>query len=137
MRRTGYKVRLRAWFRRDGQQWIVWCPALDVMTQSRTRKGALESLREAVELWFESCIEREVLDGALKELGFAKDAHSDALPPDADQIKVIEYIPQQLPDDSEKPSFSVASGRGADCIEGIIPAPIAAEQLGEVALARD
>ncbi len=97
MRMTGYTVRLRAWFRRDGQQWIVWCSALDVMTQSRTRKGALESLREAIELWFESCIEREVLDGALKESGFAKAAHNDALPPDADQIKVIEYIPQQLP----------------------------------------
>ena len=136
MRMTGYKVRLRAWFRRDGQQWIVWCPALDVMTQSRTKKGALESLREAIELWFESCIEREVLDGALKELGFAKAAHSDALPPDADQIRVVEYIPQQLRD-SEKPSFSVARGKGADCIEGIIPAHIAAEQLGGVALARD
>ena len=136
MRRTGYKVRLRAWFRRDGQQWIVWCPALDVMTQSRTRQGALESLREAVELWFESCIEREVLDGALKELGLAKAAQSDALPPDADQIKVIEYVPQHL-SGGEKPSFSVARGRGADCIEGIIPAPIAAVQLGEVALACD
>lgn len=136
MRMTGYRVRLRAWFRRDGQQWIVWCPALDVMTQSRTKKGALESLREAIELWFESCIEREVLNGALKELGFAKAAHSDAVPADADQIKVIEYIPQQLPD-SEKPSFSVARGKGADCIEGIIPAHIAAEQLGGVALARD
>ena len=133
---TGYKVRLRAWFRRDGQQWIVWCPALDVMTQSRTRKRALESLREAVELWFESCIEREVLDGALKELGFAKAAHSEALPPDADQIKIIEYTAQQLPG-GEKPSFSVARGKGADCIEGIIPAHIAAEQLGGVALARD
>ena len=88
MRMTGFKVRLRARFRRDGQQSIVWCPALDVMTQSRTRKRALESLREAVELWFESCIEREVPDGALKELGFAKAAHSEALPHDADQKNI-------------------------------------------------
>ena len=136
MRMTGYKVRLRAWFRRDGQQWIVWCPALDVMTQSRTRKRALESLREAVELWFESCTEREVLDGALNELGFAKAAHSEALSPDADQIKIIEDTTQQFAG-GEKPSFSVARDRGADCIEGIIPAHIAAEQLGGVAFARD
>lgn len=88
---TGYKVRLRAWFRRDGQQWIVWCPALDVMTQSRTRKQVLESLREAVELRCESCIEREVLDGALKELGFAKAAHGESMPPDADQIRIMEH----------------------------------------------
>ena len=91
MRMTGYEVRLRAWFRRDGQQWVVWCPALDVMTQSRTKKGALESLREAVELWFESCIEREVLDGALKESGFARATHAESMPTDADQIRIVEY----------------------------------------------
>ena len=60
----------RAWFRRDGQQWVVWCPAIDVMTQAGTKEAALESLSEAVELWFESCIERGVLDAALKEVGF-------------------------------------------------------------------
>ena len=60
----------RAWFRRDGRQWVVWCPAIDVMTQARTKKEALEALREAVELWFESCIERGVLDTALKEVGW-------------------------------------------------------------------
>ena len=42
------------------------------MTQGPTRKGSLESLREAVELWFESCIERGVLDAALKEVGFTE-----------------------------------------------------------------
>lgn len=60
----------RAWFRRDGRQWVVWCPAIDVMTQARTKKEALEALREAVELWFESCIERGVLDAALDEVGW-------------------------------------------------------------------
>ena len=58
---AGYTVRLDAWFRRDDRDWVVWCPAIDVMTQARTKKAALESLREAVELWFESCIERGVL----------------------------------------------------------------------------
>ena len=42
------------------------------MTQARTKKEALEALREAVELWFESCIERGVLDTALNEVGFVE-----------------------------------------------------------------
>ncbi len=39
-----------------------------VMTQASSRKQALQSLREAVELWFESCIDRGVLDAALREV---------------------------------------------------------------------
>ena len=38
------------------------------MTQAPTKKQSLESLREAVGLWFESCIERGVLDAALREV---------------------------------------------------------------------
>ena len=55
---TGYSVRLDAWFRREGRDWLAWCPGIDVMTQARTKKKAFESLTEAVQLWFESCIER-------------------------------------------------------------------------------
>jgi predicted RNase H-like HicB family nuclease len=40
------------------------------MTQAETERQAMESLREAVELWFESCISRNVLDEALVEAGF-------------------------------------------------------------------
>ena len=69
---TSYSVRLETWLRRDGTQWLVWCPSIEVMTQARTKKKAFESLRQAVQLWFESCIERGVLDAALKEVGFEK-----------------------------------------------------------------
>jgi hypothetical protein len=40
------------------------------MTQAENEQSALASLREAVELWFESCIARNVLDQALTEAGF-------------------------------------------------------------------
>ena len=40
------------------------------MTQAETEQRAIDSLREAVELWFESCISRNVLDDALIEAGF-------------------------------------------------------------------
>ena len=81
-----YNVRLQAWFRRDGREWIVWCPGIDIMTQARTRKGALESLLEAVELWFESCIERGVLNAALNELGY------DRLPPDEETPEGVDFV---------------------------------------------
>ena len=67
---SGYSIRLDAWFRREGWDWLVWCPSIDIMTQARTKKKAFESLTEAVQLWFESCIERGVLDIALRETGF-------------------------------------------------------------------
>ena len=41
---TGYSVRLDAWFRREGRDWLAWCPGIDVMTQAKTRKKAFESL---------------------------------------------------------------------------------------------
>jgi len=63
-------VKLEARTRHDGRVWLAWCPPLDVMTQAENEQRALASLREAVELWFESCIARNVLDQALTEAGF-------------------------------------------------------------------
>ena len=134
----GYSVKLQPWFRRDGRQWLVWCPAIDVMTQASTKKRALESLREAVELWFESCIDRGVLDAALKELGFTEvPPHQD---PGVDFVGVIKRLvsqPKQArPIQQQGVSFSLDHGKGYDYIEGIIPAYIAAQQLGNAARAR-
>jgi predicted RNase H-like HicB family nuclease len=63
-------VRLEAAFKQEGNCWLAWCLPLDVMTQADSKKAALESLKEAVGLWFESCIERGVLEEALAEVGF-------------------------------------------------------------------
>jgi predicted RNase H-like HicB family nuclease len=64
------KIKLAAATRQDGDQWLAWCPPLDVVTQGSTEKAALIALREAIALWFESCVDRGVLDKALKEAGF-------------------------------------------------------------------
>ncbi|MBI1354649.1 MAG: type II toxin-antitoxin system HicB family antitoxin [Acidobacteria bacterium] len=64
-------VRLEARVRRAGALWVAACPPLDVVTQADTQPEALAALREAVEAWFESCVERGVLDAALREAGFA------------------------------------------------------------------
>ena len=64
------RVKLQACTRQKGAVLLAWCPPLDVMTQAETEQRAIDSLREAVELWFESCISRNVLDDALIEAGF-------------------------------------------------------------------
>ena len=67
---VGLRVKLEACTRQKGAVWLAWCAPLDVMTQAETEQRAMESLREAVELWFESCISRNALDEALVEAGF-------------------------------------------------------------------
>ena len=41
-----------------------------VVTQGKSAADARRCLQEAVELWFESCVERGVLDQALREANF-------------------------------------------------------------------
>src|SRR6266576_3881023 len=65
------EVNLGAYVRREtSRRWIATCPQLDVVTQGATGDQARRCLQEAVELWFESCIERGVLDQALREANF-------------------------------------------------------------------
>jgi len=62
------EVNLRAYVRREtARRWIAACPMVGVVSQGRTASDARRCLQEAVELWFESCIERGVLDQALRE----------------------------------------------------------------------
>lgn len=64
-------VNLRAFVRRETKlRWIANCPMLGVASQGTSEQGAKASLQEAVELWFESCLERGVLDQALREANF-------------------------------------------------------------------
>ena len=103
-------------------------PPLDVITQARTKKQVLESLRQAVEAWFESCIDRGVLEEALTEAGFAK-VPKGAAAGDVNVVKVAKK-PEQ-PAIAQELSFSLGHHKGAAFIEGSIPsAYIAAHQLG-------
>lgn len=63
-------INLQALLRFEIDAWVAWCPSLDISSQAETQELALQSLQEAVELWFESCLERGVLREALKEAGF-------------------------------------------------------------------
>jgi len=64
-------VNLRAYVRRDTpRRWVATCPMIGVASQAKTADEARRCLQEAVELWFESCVERGVLDHALREANF-------------------------------------------------------------------
>jgi predicted RNase H-like HicB family nuclease len=64
-------VKLRAFVRRDtDERWVAVCPSLDVASQGVSPDDAKRCLDEAVQLWFESCLERGTLERALQELNF-------------------------------------------------------------------
>ena len=111
-------VRLEAAFRQEGECWLAWCLPLDVMTQAETKEAAFESLKEAVALWFESCVERGVLDEALSEVGFQPIKPGEPVPEDASIIAV------NRPSRAIKNNFTASEDFAV-----VIPAYIAAKQL--------
>lgn len=63
------EITLRAKFHREREQWIGWCPDLEVATQGDTRQEARENLCEAVSLFLETCHEMGTLDEVLRDTG--------------------------------------------------------------------
>jgi predicted RNase H-like HicB family nuclease len=64
-------VHLQAFVRRDTpRRWIATCPLVGVTSQGTSAADAKRCLQEAIELWFESCVERGVLEQALREANF-------------------------------------------------------------------
>ncbi len=61
--------------KREGDWHIAHCPPLDITTQGRSASEAKKNLMEAAELFIISCLERQTLDQALKELGFVPMKH--------------------------------------------------------------
>jgi predicted RNase H-like HicB family nuclease len=110
-------VRLEAAFRQEGDRWLAWCLPLDVMTQADSKKAALVSLKEAVGLWFESCIERGVLEEALAEVGFQPIKPGEKIHRDANVVEV------------KRPLRDMSNFTVTESFEVTIPAYIAARQL--------
>jgi predicted RNase H-like HicB family nuclease len=80
------RIHLEIAVKRDGKTWVAWCPPVDVLSQAETKDRAIASLREAVGLWFESCVERGVLDQALTEAGFRRGKDGEKPPADASTV---------------------------------------------------
>lgn len=82
-------VNLRAFVRKETKRrWVAVCPMLGVASQGSTEEDAKIHIREAVELWFESCIERGVLDQALRESNFRALPAGQVPPEGSDHILV-------------------------------------------------
>jgi predicted RNase H-like HicB family nuclease len=72
------EINLQAFVRRDtADRCVAACPQIGVVSQGRTVREAKTCLQEAVELWFESCIERGVLERALREANFHPSSAAD------------------------------------------------------------
>lgn len=121
-----YCVGLKTWHRRDEGTCIAWCPGIDVLSQAETQQGAMEALREAVELWFESCIERGVLAQALREVGIDGQSRSETTPRNAGLISTHKAAPLNC--DAASLSVTLGDGRDSDCIEARIPMHLLATQ---------
>lgn len=105
-------VRLKCFTAKEGELWIAGCPSLDVFSQGDSSDDAKASLREAVELWFESCIERGTLQQAMQELGFRPISASHVLAEDEELVAMVEtpeeVLGQPFSVDIEIPAYQAS-----------------------------
>ena len=117
-------INLEASIFQEGDHWIGECPAVQVVTQGATEESAAEAVREAVALWFESCIARRTLDAALTECGFRKRAGSHS-----SSANYVTVSPVDVQEVVPFPVFTLDTA--LHHIVGLLPAELASAQLGE------
>ena len=128
---TGHAVKRSLQIRLEDSDWVVWCPAIDVATQARSKKRALEGLGAAVELWFESCISRGVLDRALQESGFRNVCGATTTRDVSDCVTVrAAHAPDEVVSVPDIDRCRVSEGLGDNLLEGFIPASLTEDDLG-------
>ena len=57
---------------KEGKNFVVYSPALDLSSSGKSYKQALARFNEAVEIFFEEIIKKGTLEEVLKELGWRK-----------------------------------------------------------------
>lgn len=65
-----FSIELPYTIQQSGKWYVTSCPLLDVHSQGRTEKKALENLKEATSLFLLRCFEQGTLFEVLKECGF-------------------------------------------------------------------
>ena len=75
------------------------------------------------------------LDRALEEVGFRKVSPEEEPPEGVNLVSVVKK-PHRKSQEPKEMSFSLGQSKGSTYIEGVIPAYIAARQLGNTARAR-
>jgi len=66
-------MQLTGFVAKEGDMWVSYCKELDISSCGDTEEKAQENILEAIQLFFDSCIERGVLDEALRNLGWKCD----------------------------------------------------------------
>ena len=96
------------------------------MTQANTRRDAMHALREAVELWFQSCIERDVLGEAMEECGFDVATPSEPLSSDVESVVISSSVPAE-----KTTQLSVLAGhkKSDQYIDASFPAHLASKRV--------
>ena len=90
----------------------------------------MEALREAVELWFESCVEQGSLPEALQEVGIIGPSQGDPMPATAGSVTICPPAPVGSGTERHGLSITLGEDRGTDCIEARIPAHLLADRIG-------
>jgi predicted RNase H-like HicB family nuclease len=81
-------VKLACFVRQEQRGWVSGCPSLDLFSQGDSEVEAKAALEEAIDLWLESCFERNTLARALQELGWHRFAPGTGAPGQAESIVV-------------------------------------------------
>lgn len=87
-------VNLCAFVRKEAKgRWVAVCPSIGIASQGSSSESAMDHLKEAVEGWFESCIERGVLDQAMRESNFRPLAAGEIPASGSDHVLVMKPEP--------------------------------------------
>lgn len=86
-------VKLFGKVKKEGDWYISYCPALDVYSQGKSEKKALNNLIEATSLFLMSCYDRGVLDEALHDCGFMAVKSTEKMKSEKDMIPIDVPIP--------------------------------------------
>jgi predicted RNase H-like HicB family nuclease len=65
-------IKLKIAFYKEGEQFISYCPALDLSTAGDTFEEAKKNFEEAADIFFEETIKRGTLEDVLLECGWEK-----------------------------------------------------------------
>ncbi len=78
MRHIGITLKLAYEIDKEEDLYVSSCPDLNVSSQGSTEEEAKNNLLEAIQLFFETCIETGTFEKSLKECGFSVSEYSDS-----------------------------------------------------------
>ena len=98
--RVSVSFMVRGIVRKEPDGFVAGYPRLELYSQGDSPEQAKENAREALRLWFGSCIDRGTLGEALRELGWhrAPDDATDAggVSADAEHIMIVRHLEDSL-----------------------------------------